>query len=291
MTENICPLCKSAKNKLLLKKDYKNRIFSLLNCNNCYFVFLAPRLTQEENDSLYDDDYFKGQGFDRTVNYVKEYESEFDPEYSRILDKINRYSKTGKLLDIGPGMGNLMDEAKKDNWDVYGLEVSEFAAKKLNDRFRGKVKRSSIKSGLFPDNYFDAVTMMEVIEHLTDPVESLKVISGYLKKEGILLIQTGNIRSLKAFIKGKSWNYILIPGHINYYSFKTMKETLKLSGFKVKRIYPPNDIEGGRLYGWIDRILKNNNFIKRAVIGIYKIISGIKEYLISDGMIVIAEKI
>lgn len=286
---NSCIFCKTCDYKSLYKKKFLSEIYNIVKCKNCGLVYLIPRPAEDKIKRLYDSDYFQGKGFDRTVDYLKEYSAGDAAEYRRMLDLIGRYKNGGRLLDIGCGMGAFLDIALKGGWDVYGLEVSEYAAGLLKKRFRDNIINSSIKDGLFKNNYFDAINMMEVVEHLIDPIGDLKIIRKYLKQEGVLIVQTGNIESFPAKIKNKNWNYILVPGHVFYFSTKTIKMLLEAAGFKIVRILPPNDRENSRLFKIADGFFKNECYLKKKVLYFFEQFISFKEKLFSDGLIVIAK--
>lgn len=84
----------------------------------------------------------------------------------------------------------------------------------------------------YPDNYFDIVNMVEVIEHLPDPKQTVQEIYRIMKPTGILIIKTSNIESLYAKLKGKNWDYLL-PGNLCYFSVKTLNRMLTSNNFQI----------------------------------------------------------
>lgn len=74
--------------------------------------------------------------------------------------------------------------------------------------------------------------MVEIIEHLPNPKQTLLKIHEVLKPDGILIIKTSNIESLYAKSKGKNWNYI-VPGHLCYFSINTLSKMLASIGFQT----------------------------------------------------------
>ena len=87
----------------------------------------------------------------------------------------------------------------------------------------------------YPDDYFDTVNMHEVIEHLSDPKRTLLEIYRIMKSGGILIIKTSNIESIYARLKEKKWDYLL-PGHLCYFSIKTLDKLLTSIGFREVNI-------------------------------------------------------
>jgi len=283
-----CNLCDNKKTKLLFVKD-SHRINE---CKICGLIYVNPRLNNDDIASLYDKDYFHGAGFDKSVNYYRDYEAKNpldEKECLRRLDDINQHIKTGKLLDIGCAFGYFLDVAYQKGWDVYGAEISSYPGNAAKKRYGEKIFIGTLEKSLFSDNYFDVITMIEVIEHFTDPLHILKEARKKLKQGGLLYIQTGNIQSLPARLQGKKWNYLILPGHIYYFSPRTIKMMLESAGFKVLRIIPPGDHENSRLFSFL-----RNNRLTKAFLPFFspfliKILN-LKELLFSQGMRIIAQK-
>ncbi|MBI2251208.1 MAG: class I SAM-dependent methyltransferase [Armatimonadetes bacterium] len=250
-------------------------------------VFISPLPKKQELNKLYDEDYFQGKGFDPTATYFQEYldlkKREFQYKYFNfILDLVNDYKLKGNFLDLGCGFGNLLEMAGCRNFIPYGVEISPFAAKYPKEKWKDNIVIGEFKENLFPDNFFEVVTLIEVIEHLTSPIEILKNIYKVLKDNGIILIATGNVESLPAKVLGKFWDYYLIPGHIYYYSPNTISRLLKLAGFKIKRIFPPGELKRSKIFNLFEKQKLISNCIK--------LILFLREKILTSGMIIIAGK-
>jgi len=218
--------------------DYK---FSTAKCAACNFVSINPRPNKRLVGKLYKSDYFHGEGFDKSVNYIeglKNFESNRIIFSSR-LKNIEKFVEKGILLDAGCGVGDFLMAAKERGWKAEGVEISDDAAKICRENGI-RVYTTSLESMKIKNRY-DCVVMVEVIEHLIDPVSSLKNCYGALKEGGLIAIQTDNIESIYARLTGKKWFYFLY-GHLNYFSPRTLKVLLEKTGFKVERIYFGDEI-------------------------------------------------
>ncbi|NQU95951.1 MAG: methyltransferase domain-containing protein [Candidatus Omnitrophica bacterium] len=242
-----CNLCNSTNYEILYSgktKDPKNpsgekKAYSisewniqqpekLVKCNNCGLVFAL----QDRNLRYYVDAYSK--------MVDKEYREE---EQGRrrasveILKRIKKYKNNGKLLDIGCATGFLLDEARRRNWEVYGVEISKWASNYAREKLDLNVVRGPLKKTDFPDKYFDAIVMLDVLEHLTNPKYALLEIRRILKSDGILYISTPNINSLLSrILKAKWWG--INKFHLFYFSKRTLEKMLDACGFKVKKYKP-----------------------------------------------------
>ena len=173
-----CNLCESDKVNLMLKVgNYK-----IYKCENCHVKFLY--LFPENIEKIYDEEYFKKW-------YLSSYKER--KKYFKLLlgkIKINEYVFPGsKLIDIGCGIGIFLEIMKEKNYEVYGQDISDFAVDFcVKKGFRMYDKPMSEID--LPENFFDLVTLFDVIAHLKKPNIYLQKCKRILKKKGILIIKT-----------------------------------------------------------------------------------------------------
>ncbi len=221
-----CSLCGGANIDFFTRK----KGFDIYKCSNCKLLFISPLPTSID---VYDKAYFSGA--DKGFGYV-DYDIDKEamvPTFKKYFDIFkNIGKKDGKLLDIGCATGFFMELAKTNGFDVSGIEISDFAAKK------GREKGLNIVTGdiftpEFPSEHFDVITMFDVIEHVPNPKETILEAKRILKKDGILVINTPDAESLWARVLGGNWQLIMPPEHINYFSPKNLGNYLKENGFEV----------------------------------------------------------
>jgi 2-polyprenyl-3-methyl-5-hydroxy-6-metoxy-1,4-benzoquinol methylase len=154
-----------------------------------------------------------------------------------------------RILDIGCSFGGLLRTAQSLGWKGYGVEISDFSREHANRFLEGRVFKD-FGEAEFKENTFDAVTMIELIEHLENPVEILKKSYEILKKNGILLIQTANMEGRQAKKGGSNYHYFL-PGHLFYFSKKNLIKKLKEVGFSKVKVFHPVE------FGLLPKLLKS----------------------------------
>ncbi|MDI3501051.1 MAG: hypothetical protein PWP22_822 [Thermoanaerobacter sp.] len=162
---------------------------------------------------------------------------------SRVDVALKLLEKGDRLLDVGCGDGTLGYHAKNMYNEIYGVDISEKALKIARKRGVITFKVDLNKDKLpFQDNFFDAVTCLDVIEHVIDPRFLIKEIYRVLKTGGILIISTPNIRDWKylfslifkgKFPKTSDDTELWDGGHLHYFTFKDIEELLKSNGFKI----------------------------------------------------------
>lgn len=222
----VCPMCQSDKVYFYCEK----RKYKLYKCNSCKLLYIYP---VPESLSVYDTAYFSGakKGF----GYI-DYDADKKPMISifeKYLDIFKEQGFSGgRLLDVGCATGFFMEIAKKRGFQVCGVEVSEFAAEK------GRMNSLNIITGdiftpKYPDNYFDVVTMFDVIEHVPDPKVALLEAKRILKNGGLLVVNTPDSESVWAKAWGSRWQLIVPPEHIHYFSPQSLSTYLKKNGFLV----------------------------------------------------------
>jgi SAM-dependent methyltransferase len=136
----------------------------------------------------------------------------------------------GKLLDVGCGSGEALEFMQKLGWNATGVDFDQRAAEAA--RLRGvDVRVGSLESQHFPDSHFDAITMSHVIEHLHDPLRTLRECHRLLKEGGRLSIVTPNIESHGHRHYSRDWRGLEPPRHLHLFSPATLRTLVERAGF------------------------------------------------------------
>lgn len=141
----------------------------------------------------------------------------------------------GKLLDVGSGAGIFVHEARRSGWNAEGLDPSIWASKEAKKRFNVKVRKGTFEDFKAKPGSYDVVTMWDVLEHFTEPLEALHKANGLLKEDGVLALATVNINSWFSKLLKSHWTW-LIRIHLWYFTPKTLIRMLRKAGFKVEWI-------------------------------------------------------
>jgi 2-polyprenyl-3-methyl-5-hydroxy-6-metoxy-1,4-benzoquinol methylase len=166
-----------------------------------------------------------------------------DQRAARIFTRIKTMLSTPegrclRLLDVGCSSGALMLSARRYGIDVEGVEPAHRAA--LAAQAVGfKVFPGTLAEASIPSSSFQAVTLMEVIEHLSKPGEVLREIWRILEPNGILVIGTGNAASWTVRLMGGRWNYFQISrhgGHVSFFTPHSLGLLAARCGFRIERL-------------------------------------------------------
>lgn len=235
MLNNLCPICQTKAHKpLYILEEGK-----LSQCQRCRLIFYLPRPTPESleqyyNASSYSEDYRASSmaGYKFASHRYQQFEKAFG-QYAPTLLLAN----SQVLLDIGCGEGDFLSIAESKGWKVEGIELSRTSAQQAREKINGEVYVGEITTLDLPKAKYDLITSYHVIEHLIDPIVMLQQIYELLRPGGAVLIETPNIGSLGARIRGRKWSHIIPPEHINYFDQNTLLSSLKRAGFKSIYIY------------------------------------------------------
>jgi len=172
---------------------------------------------------------------------------------------IPSWHKNGKILDVGCGSGDTLVLLKKLGWEIYGLDIDKNALKIAEDRgLQNVINGTYMDIAKFPDNYFNAIRLYHVIEHLDDPVCALKIIYKKLKQNGELIIGTPNAKSFAAWLFGKYWLNLDVPRHLVLFNPSMLRNLLMREGYEIEHV---DFCSGGGVVGsigyWLSDLTKS----------------------------------
>ena len=154
----------------------------------------------------------------------------------KLLEWLQGYCDKGRLLDIGAGSGVLVDEAEKMGYCAEGIDPS------LPLVDRAKREGRIVHQGALPHTdvvgKFDIVTLIDVIEHVANPVGMLGDIRDVLKDCGIGLLVTPDVGSVAEFLMGRRWWHYRMA-HIGYFNRSTIELALKRADLEPVCMFRP----------------------------------------------------
>jgi 2-polyprenyl-3-methyl-5-hydroxy-6-metoxy-1,4-benzoquinol methylase len=235
-----CPVCSSSDISSFKKRTFDTgtltednikitdsdygKIWDLDSCKNCTHVFANPTPSPTFIQALYrktEDPDYEEESLGRGKNF------------QRILSALGKiHPQKGTLLDVGAATGILMFLARERGWDPDGIEPSSWAVEVAKNKYGLTLMEGSLESVILKREFYTAVTLVDFIEHISHPYEALSKIQETLKPGGTLCLVTPDIQSLAARAMGKGWWHFR-PGHLAYFSKKSLLTLLQRSGFTV----------------------------------------------------------
>jgi SAM-dependent methyltransferase len=173
----------------------------------------------------------------------------FDREYFRLHPGRERYLawllallrrhgvRAGGVLDVGAGMGFLLQALAAAGYAPAGIELSAEAAAAARQRSGAPVATGSADEPFpYPDGSFAAVTMLDVIEHLQRWPAALAECARVLAPGGKLFVVTLNAGSLARPLLGRRWSFWLDPTHVELFSARKLRAGFATAGLAAERM-------------------------------------------------------
>lgn len=168
---------------------------------------------------------------------VKTQETEFRWAAKNLLNLLPVTS--GNLLDVGCGIGWVVDEANGRGFKALGID-SDFSYIHAGKKY---LKCELIVSSLEKfktDKKFDVIVLKHILEHIVDPKGFLQKVRRLLKPNGVVVVSCPNMHSLMGRLFLEKW-YGLVPmQHRWQYTQNNLPKVLEKNGFKVERVLLSN---------------------------------------------------
>ena len=225
----FCPICGSTdrKNAWKIAKDprFSPQSFGpsghnlwasidyveVLQCADCGLRYRSEYFRTEVYDKVYTDKYHDG------LESLKH-----DRLWQQRLSRIKRVQTGGELLDIGCGYGSFLSLAASD-FSCTGVEVSRTACRKAAENTALEIHCDRLEKVRFANDFFDVITLWDVLEHIVSPHELMREIARILKPGGTLWICTGDTGAILPRILRSRWSYYCLIDHICFYDLKLLK--------------------------------------------------------------------
>jgi len=212
-----CPLCDSKDFKFLFVKHG----FDHMLCNNCDLIFTLQII--DENKLKYMESGKEGDLYgdlkkDSTLG-------DFDrKKFEIVFEELEKYSKIKNIFDFGSQLGSFLDLAS-EKYSIVGHEyhasLGEIAQSK------GHTVLSDNLATIKLDREYDLITCWDYLDHVTNPKETIRNLSKYLKKGGLFFFAINNRDSLSGRVMHEDSPMFIGPHHTMHYGIKQLKLLMK----------------------------------------------------------------
>lgn len=229
-----CPWCGSEKTQihLWLKDEFLTKEdFQIHECKQCGLLFTEPHPTKEKIVEYYkSEEYYSHQ----------ENKKGFIPKLYETVKSINLKKKcrmategmcSGKVLDIGCGVGDFLHQMEKEGWSGMGAEPSEDAKNIAQRRTNGQIVSPEELPDL-PDKSYDLITMWHVLEHVDDLKWEVEQLERLLKQGGRLVLALPNFKSFDAEYYKQYWAGYDVPRHLYHFCRSSIANIFKPTKLK-----------------------------------------------------------
>ncbi len=141
-----------------------------------------------------------------------------------VIDHLRNFAGD-RILDIGCGTGAYMKRLSSYGYKCEGIETNQdYVSACLKDGLG--VQLMNAHELQFPKNSFDTVMMIEVLEHLPDPIVALREAFRVAKKNVLISVPNIDVLPIMSKYQIVPW-HILEATHVNFFTPKILESVLK----------------------------------------------------------------
>jgi SAM-dependent methyltransferase len=210
----------------------------IARCTTCGTGQVTPMPAPAELARLYTRDYYEDFGAGPGIAGGRD---EVRPYLTQRLTHLTREHGRGRLLDLGCGIGLFVAHARDQGWDAVGVEPSAWAAAEGRRRFGIEIHNSALEEAPLAEGSFDVVHANHVLEHVADPVATLRTAARLLRPGGQVVMEVPQelheplAEAIIGTIRGEH-SEPTGPYHVVFFSRKGLGLAAEKAGLRVDRI-------------------------------------------------------
>jgi SAM-dependent methyltransferase len=231
-----CPLCGGEKAAVVVRAPDRLRpgepiLFTVVRCDACGLAYTRPRPTPQTMGLFYPPSYAGSTRSSLVEKLEGTYRARQQREVLRWLAQLR--PRRGRVLDVGCGRGDLLLALSGDGWQASGLEPTPQGTAVA--RARGL----DVTLGRFEDldpsvTSYDVVVFAGVLEHLHDPLGSLRRARGSLAPGGLVAaLYVPLFDSPQARVFGRRWLALDLPRHLTHFESTTFPRFAARAGLRI----------------------------------------------------------
>lgn len=230
-----CPACRGS--AVVLARSSAFGPCHLMRCTSCGSELLQPQPSDERLAQIYGADYYKPWTVENeeTVDSIKR--ATFTP-----MIEACGITPGAAVLDVGCATGSFLAEASRRGARAYGIDLNPEAIEQAQQRVPAATLHAGRSSDEpFPGVSFDAIVMIDFLEHVRDPEAELRTVARWMRAGSKLVISTPCAGSMLHRVMGRHWPQYR-EEHLTYFSRKGIQTLLDRCGLAVERLSPTHKV-------------------------------------------------
>lgn len=243
--EPPCPVCQAEEARPLFPcRDVilgKPGDFGVVRCRACGLAYLRPRPAPESLGFYYADVY---SGPAREA--MRKVQTEGAVTWLlagrwRLLRRHVALGPTDRVLDLGCGYGGFLRRVQEGaGCQVYGVDTDRGSIEGSVCLPGAQLFVGELADAAFEPESFKAIALLHSLEHLSDPVSTLRHLRSLLRPDGKLFVEVPNFASPFARLFRNYWFPLLVPQHLSFFEPGTLSQTLQRAGFPKPEVLRPS---------------------------------------------------
>jgi len=284
LEEVTCPICSPPPDPIKIYETTDG--IGIWECPDCSILYASPRFDEPSLHKIYDNEFFFDKSkFDNWT--IDKWKNSGGRDYIVPHLKVNLVKQfindQSRVLDVGCSTGEFCLAANMNGLNCEGIDVSKMLSDIARDVLKLPIHHKKLED-FYPETPYKAVVIWDVLEHLYDPIETLKACNRILEPGGYLFAQVPNLAGLsnrfksikcRSGIKDNNYGHFGFPWHLFSFNKRSLSKMMKTVDFQ-----PLHFESWSHLYKDGHSGVCNNLMI-----------STIKKYCLSDYIIIVAQKI
>lgn len=147
-----------------------------------------------------------------------------------------------RILEVGSSIGLFLEQAVARQWNIVGVEINQALAERTRQQLNVEVLTGFVEE-IQLDEPIDLAVMWEVLEHLVDPARVLQKLAGSMGPRGRVALTLPNYDGIEYSACGSAHEMVEAPGHLNYFTPKTIEQLLGRCGFRLISLQTPGVLD------------------------------------------------
>jgi 2-polyprenyl-3-methyl-5-hydroxy-6-metoxy-1,4-benzoquinol methylase len=218
--------------------------FGVEECAACEYGVTDPQLSNEELAPYYDavgyyESYYEHTGA-TAGSLLHGLRSRYRRRSARRRFRQQPYALSGvtpgRVLDVGCGAGELLEDLAARGWETYGIDPGD-AATEAASRRGAKVHQGTLADQPWEPESFQLISFNHALEHIVDPVEALRQAQALLAPGGLLAIAVPNWACWqRPYLFRNRWSALDLPRHQQHFSPRALSRLTERLGLEVSAV-------------------------------------------------------